>query len=361
MLTRRFVLVSAAAVTILVVIAGRPLAGQGRVSEGAATKDWSPPLTLWGDPDLQGVWTSNTVNFVPIERPAEFGERPYLTDEDLAEALRGVEEQKVDANSGVGSNPLHWYEWWADPLQSRQTSLVVDPPNGRVPPLTAEAIQRIENREQGRVKRGLAPNAGSSPDPRWASWEDADLWDRCITRGLPNAYISTSYNNAYRILQVPGYVVILHEMLERRIIPLDGGPQLDKTIDQWLGSSRGRWEGSTLVVDVTNFSEKTNGTLKSWGGHRQFVGSGDQAQQFRGSGTSLHLIERFRRVDDNTLEYEVTVDDPTTWTKPWKLRIPLGLVNNYQIFEYACHEANYAMRHILLGSRAADEAGPVKD
>ena len=347
-------LVGAAAAAVFIVLTTSPPAAV----QNPATQ-WTPPRTPWGDPDLQGVWTSNTVTGVPLERAAEFGERLFLTDEEFAERQEGGEEFRT-ARVAFGAQPGQpgiTNEWFG--RTSRLTSFVVDPADGRIPPLTPEEMKRREMLERARVMRGLGPRVGSSARYSWDSWEDADLWDRCITRGLPVSYIPTSYNNSYRILQVPGYVVIQHEMLERRIIPLDGRPHLDKKITQWLGDPRGHWEGDTLVVNVINFSEKTDGTLKGNAGGGA-GGGGSSQTAFVGSGASLHLIERFRRVAPDTLEYEATVDDPTTWTKPWVLRIPLGVDPRYeQIFEYACHEGNYAVKHMLEQYRNTEKANEV--
>ena len=203
-------------------------------------------------------------------------------------------------------------------MSTRQSSLVVDPPDGRVPALTAEGRARAT----ARAARG------------YDSWQDRSLWERCITRGLP--MIPGPYNNNYQILQTPDNVVILHEMIhDARIVPLDGRPHVGQNIRQWFGDSRGRWEGNTLVVDTTNFTDKAN---------------------YRGSTEGLHLIERFTRVDADTVRYEFTIDDPTTFTKKWTVAIPMARTDE-QIYEYACHEGNYGMVNLLEGRSRAGKGG----
>ncbi len=193
---------------------------------------------------------------------------------------------------------------------------MVDPPDGRVPPLTPDG----QTRATARARRG------------YDSWEDRSLWERCITLGLP--MVPGPYNNNYQILQTPGYVVILHEMIhDARIIPLDGRPHVGQNVRQWFGDSRGRWEGATLIVDTTNFTDKVS---------------------YRGSTEGLHLIERFTRTDAGTVRYEFTIDDPATFTKKWTAAIPMAKTDD-QIFEYACHEGNYGMVNLLSGARVQEK------
>jgi hypothetical protein len=304
--------------------------------------------TSWGDPDLQGTWTSEAELSVPFERPATFGNRQLLTDQEFAERESRVQGQLRADNSDfdletadrstagqVGSAtspPPHWLE---RRLTSRRTSIVIDPPNGRIPPLTAEAQRRLAALPRG--------SGGGGP---FNGPEDLATWDRCITRGLPSVIFPTVYNANVRIVQSPGYVAISYEMIhDTRVVPLDPPngerrPHLSSAIRQYFGDSRGRWEADTLVVDVTNFADKAN---------------------YRGSGSTLHLVERFRRVDANTLRYEVTADDSHTWARAWTAALDLKS-QPQGMFEYACHEGNYAMRNILTAARAADrdELAPVK-
>jgi hypothetical protein len=320
------------AVMVLVTAGAVRVAGQitSAPKNKASAKTWTSARTAWGEPDLQGIWTSNEANGVPVERPSQFGERGFLTDAEFAQRQKQLEVdiRVTDSAGGVGAGPQQWYEWWR--RTSRRSSLVVDPQDGKIP-FTPEE-----------VKKNAGRSAEGNPVP--ASWEDLHTWDRCITRGLPSAMIPTAYNNAYQILQTPGYVVIRYELVDNfRMIPLDGRPHVDQHIRQWQGDSRGRWEGNTLVVDVTNFSNKTKGTLPPNG-------------SYRGGGEAMHLVERFTRVDADTINYEATVEDPTLFTKPWKLTIPLERDDNYRIFEYACHEGNYSMPHRLSGARAQEKA-----
>jgi len=213
-----------------------------------------------------------------------------------------------------------WRDRGARVIASRRTSLITDPPDGRVPPLTAEAQKKAaEALEHARQHPADGP-------------EDRNLWERCLTRGLP--ILPGPYNNDFQIVQIPGYVVILHEMIhDARIIPLDGRPHVASDIRLWMGDPRGQWEGDTLVVDSTNFSEKTN---------------------FRGSSSGLHLVERFTRVDADTISYEFTADDPSTFTRPWSAQVPMNRTGE-QVFEYACQEGNYALAGMLAGARQQEK------
>ena len=203
---------------------------------------------------------------------------------------------------------------------------MIDPPDGRIPALTPEAQKREAARAEDRRKRG-----GDPAD----SWEDRNLGERCLTRGSPKP--PSAYNNNVQIFQGPGYVAIMQEMIhEVRVIPLDGRPHLEKNIRQWLGDSRGRWEGNTLVVDTTNYPDKTFNCCP-------------------GAGANLHVIERFRRVDADTIDYQYTVDDPTTYTKPWTVSIPMSK-SEEPLYEYACHEGNYGMSNLLRGAREMEKA-----
>ena len=329
--------VSAALVAMLALVEAEPVAGQAppATKKAAAARDWKQSRTLWGDPDLQGVWTSNDMWFVPMERPPEFGDRKLLTEEEWAARHKEAKAQNEGTNQrsagDPGAGPTHWYE--RAPGTSWQTSLVVEPPDGRIP-WTPKGLEA--NRARQAVMRRPP-----------ASWLDANLWDRCITRGLPSVMIPTSYNNAYQIVQTPGYVTIRYEMLAYRVIPLDGRPHVDSRIRMWEGDSRGHWEGNTLVVDVTNFSDKTNGNLRAYG-------------SYAGNGETLHLVERFTRVDADTVNYEATLEDPVAYTRPWTVAIPLRSDPDYRMFEYACHEGNYAMANRLSGARA-DEKKAAED
>jgi hypothetical protein len=297
----------------------------GQQSSSTPSRPTALPRTPWGDPDLQGTWTSDGDAGVPFERPTEFGAKQTLEGDELADVLDQREAQKQEsapvAGGITGAGPTHWYENWTG--RSPRTSLVIEPADGRVPPITAEGRAKAAARDAARKGRGPAD-----------SWEDRSLWDRCITRTLPNVMFPTLYNNNVRIIQGPGYVAITHEMVhDTRIVPLDGRAPLSAKIRQYMGESRGRWEGNTLVVDVTNFTDHTN---------------------YRGSGDTLHLIERYTRVSPDAIRYEVTVDDPHTFAARWTAA--LNLTAQGEMYEYACHEGNYAMRNILSGARADERA-----
>ena len=319
------------------VIAGAMSAASGPIA-GQAPASWTPPMTPWGDPDLRGIWTSIGVSGVPVERPDEFGEREFLTDEDFAQRQREGQQAGASVQEGQSTSvfgPAHWWEWHG--RESRRTSLVTAPPNGQIP---WKPDVLAEFREATEARRELR------------SWLDLDLWERCLTRGLPVAMIPSAYNAGYRIMQLPGYVVIYYEMFDIRFISLDGRPPLHSAIPQYFGSSRGRWEGNTLVVEVTNFSEKTRGTLKPNGGS----GSGRQDTGFAGTGASLRVVERFTRIDADTIGYEGTVYDETAFTSPWTLSIPLRRDDDYEMFEYACHEGNYFITNLLTVTRFEEQA-----
>ena len=302
-----------------------------------AVKTFTPPKTPWGHPDLQGIWDNHSIT--PLERPARFAGREFLTPEEAAD----LEKKAIEENSDEArfENPERDVEaayndfWWdraTNVVKTHRTSLIVDPPDGKIPALVPEARER-----QGEAElryRPLRATGGFEAGRGADSWFDRSLWERCITQGLPRIS-SAAYNSNIRILQSSDRVVILYEMVhEARIIPLDKSPHLDPHVRQWLGDSRGHWEGDTLVVDTTNFTDQTN---------------------FRGSTSGLHMIERFTRLDPDTINYEVTFDDPTTWTRPWTAAIPWRKSRG-QIYEYACHEGNYGMIGILNGGREEDKA-----
>jgi hypothetical protein len=319
------------AVLVLAWVASPRIAGQGSTSSAktakpSAARKGTPPRTPWGDPDLQGQWNSQTST--PLQRPlqGELASRETLSEEE-AETLEEANRQSFDQAPRAG-DPGTYNAFWRDTGKAlTRTSLIIDPPDGRIPPLTPEAKKRLEAERLERSKRGPS----DSPD----TYEDLSLWTRCISRGWNG--IGSWYSSNYQIFQAPGYVVIHQELIhEPRIVPLDGRPHLSPSIRQWMGDSRGRWEGNTLVVDTTNFDPRTN---------------------FQGSRETLHLIERYTRVDENTIDYQFTIDDPKTFTRQWTVSRPMNRVTDrISIFEYACHEGNYAMFGILGGARAKDKA-----
>jgi hypothetical protein len=287
-----------------------------------ATAPWSHPRTAWGDPDLEGVWTSDNNFSIPLERPAELADKEFLDGAELeAELAKRARLIAAIADGGaVGAGPSHWYENLT--ARSRRSSLIIDPRNGRLPALTADARARAAAEQAARAGRGPSD-----------SWEDRSLWDRCITVGLPAVMFPTGYNNNVQILQAPGYVAVTHEMMhDTRIVPLDQRPHLSPRIRHYMGDSRGRWEGNTLVIDVTNFHPNAN---------------------YRGSRDTLHLIERYTRTAVDRLRYEVTIDDPSTFERPWTA--VLDLAPQADMYEYACHEGNRGLENILRAARF-DEA-----
>lgn len=340
---RRFLSALSAASVLIPHAVGQAASSPAKAVVPAAS--YTPPKTPWGDPDLQGIWPGNMG--VPMQRAKSVGERTTLTNEEYAQrvaqaqraaAADNEERAPKDAKVGIGP-PSYWTERGKP---TRQASLIVDPPDGRIPPLTAEAQKR---RKEARGGKGEPAEWAGHAD----TWEDLNLYYRCITRGVTGSIIPVVYNNGNQILQSPGYVVIRNEMIhEARVIPLDGRPHVGGNIREYMGDSRGHWEGNTLVIDTTNFTDRTS------------IGSNGVGYNGEGGkhGESLRLVERLTRADDNTVNYQVTIDDPQTWTKPWTLLIPLQRDSKYEFAEYACHEGNYAMRDILAGARAEEERKP---
>jgi len=326
-----------AAVIALVV----PIAGQAPAA--SAKKTWTPPKTPWGDPDIQGIWPGNMG--VPMQRAANLGARTTLTDEEFAQKEAAAKRQAAADNveyvtpgAAVGINPPSY--WTERGKPTRQTSLIVDPPDGRLPALTADAVKY---RKEARGGKGLPGEWRGEAD----SYDDLNIYYRCITRGLLGSVIPVVYNNGNQIVQTPGYVVFRNEMIhESRVIPLDGRPHVSSNIRMYLGDSRGHWEGNTLVVETTNFTDK-DAIGSNGAGY-----PGDPGYH----SDQLETIEKFTRVGDNRLDYTVTVVDPKTWTKPWTILLELERNNEYQMVEYACHEGNYAMADILSGARLEEKA-----
>jgi hypothetical protein len=301
------------------------------LTQAKATRPFEPARTPWGDPDLQGDFTNSDESLIPMERPeALAGKRLEDVSESELTSLvdaRNAARDEADRQRWELRSPLHWFEN-IRPNNSRAW-LVVDPPDGRIPPTTAEARARAAARSDARKGRGEAD-----------SWEDRSLYDRCITRGLPGSMMPAIYGNSYRIVQGPGVVAISYEMVnETRVVPLDNRPHLSASMRAYMGDGRGRFEGSTLVIETTNFTGKT---------------------PYRGSSDRLRLIERFTPVDATHVEWSVTFDDPATWPRPWTFAMRLSKVGREEaLFEYACHEGNYAMRN-LLGVARAEEAAAAR-
>jgi hypothetical protein len=296
--------------------------------------------TPWGDPDLRGTYTSDNSIGVPFERPAQFGDRAELTDEEYSAKVNANEEQLAkDQNpqpesefsaedpSAINAS-RHWLE--RPEVPSRATSLVVAPANGRLPELTPAGQQRLAER-RGRRGRGLP-----------ASYTDFSNYDRCLTRGLVGSIVPVIYGNGTQIVQAPGVVVIRNEMIhEARVIPLDGSAHAGAGVKMWMGDSRGRFEGDTLVIETTNFTDRTG-----------LGGNGNGAVHSE----SLRLVERLRRVDADTVRYEFTVHDAETYTQPWTVAFDLDSRSGYEIYEYACHEGNLGLANMLSAARAEERA-----
>jgi hypothetical protein len=337
-------LIASFTAAVIWIMTPAPVAGQATKTKGRLKSEvWSPPLTGDGQPDMRGVWRDTSAT--PLERPKQLEGRQLLTDDEVAtlkeRANRIFKAGHSDYASGdnVFLAALSDVDQFKSPTATsgsedmiirefdNRTSLIVDPPDGKIPPLTPEARRR-QSALSTAVAAGLSPPAGP---------EELNNAIRCITPGVPRVggrYGAGDYGY-YEIVQTPGYVVIFSEVMHQtRIIPLDGRPHLPERIRAWDGDSRGRWDGTTLVVDTTNFSPKSN---------------------FMGSSENLHLIERFTRIMPDEIRYEVTVDDPTVWTRPWTAMVRLRRTNEV-LYESACHEGNRPLEGILAGARAQEKA-----
>lgn len=323
-------------VVLILLLAQAPTAAQSPIGR-----------TPWGDPDLQGVYTFSTNT--PLERPNALAAKGSFTETELAELEeRADSAREADIiNAPAGSLGASYNAFWTSNEKGRltgRTSLIVDPEDGRMPPLT----ERAKKERAERVADAASRRVGAPPfvHTLFNTWEDHPTYTRCLSRPMPRIW--QSYNHGVQILQTPGQVVIHYEsMHDVRVIPLDGRPHIDSSIHLWNGDPRGHWEGSTLVVDWTNFTDK---------------------QEFEGGTTqgNMHFTERLTKVDGKMINYEVTVDDPTTWTKPWTFVIPWraddpSFQNPEDLYEFACHEGNYRqMENSLSGTRALKQGEPSK-
>lgn len=326
--------VGAAAAIVTVILASPSFAGQAPAAARRSAA-WTPPRTAWGDPDLQGNFTNLYEVGTPFERPDEFAGRRLedVKGDELASIRRDIQGRTREEELSGEIGGTRWI--WLDSLDHAKGSMawfVVDPPDGRIPPTTAEAQKRLAARAAARQASGRGPAD---------SYEDRSLFDRCITRGLPGSMMPVVYGNSYQIVQGPGFVAIRYEMIhETRVIPLDDRPMPPSQFKGYMGYSRGHFEGNTLVVRTTNLNGKTGAQ-----GNGSMLINSDAAV----------LTERFTPIGKDALQYEVTVDDPKTWTQPWKVSFPLKRESDYGFYEYACHEGNYAMRNTLSGSRADEK------
>src|SRR5579872_1077214 len=295
-------------------------------AQPAAKKSYTPPKTPWGEPDLQGTWPLNHLIATPFQRQPKYGDRRLMTDEEYAAAQNAAQSRNKRFESGAipqadsGTQVL------------RLTSLLSEPADGRFPALTAKGKEMYE-RMHGSYKPGQT--VFDSPD-------DFDEWDRCITRGMPVSMEPRNYNNGLRIMQAPGYVLIVLEMAhEVRIIPTNSQPALDPAIKTWLGVSRGHWEGNTLVVETTNFNGKGDLTNSGVPGSPPLTPNSEQER----------VTERFTRTAEDTIDFQMHVEDPDVIVSPFTVEYPMKLDNKYQMFEYACHEGNEAIRGYIVNSR----------
>lgn len=295
---------------------------------------WRIQRTEWGDPDLQGIWTNATLT--PIERPESMTGKDVLSAEEAAQFETTSAESRAASDRFILGNVGAYNQFWMDSGKNvttdRRTALIIDPPSGRIP-WSLAGQQRLE---EDLTKYGVGP---------FDSWEDADTGERCLTDGLPFVPLQ-GYNMNYHILQSPGWVAILNEMFhEYRLIPVDGRNHVNPQIEQWFGDSRGRWEGNTLVVETNHFADL---------GHFLWRAT------WRAARPGLHLVERFTRISDDTINYEFTISEPEMFTQPWSALVPMTTdqesrgVTAGPMFEYACHEGNYGLLNILQGARSQD-------
>jgi hypothetical protein len=310
----------------------RPAAQTGQ----ASTTRWVPPRTADGQPDLEGIWTNATI--VPLQRPTEYAGKPLLTEQEAAERVKRIlyqwDRDRRDGGAAQDLSRAYGSVWWdadARIAPDRRTALITDPADGRLPPLTPDAQERLAG-NQARLRR-----LAEAPSDR--TYIERCLWWMAVGPPMLPSFANNSPFNTlvsnYQIVQAPGYVVIVNEILhENRIVALDGRPPVGQAIRSWMGHSRGRWEGNTLVVETTNFIDRA---------------------QFRGAGLNLHLLERFTRTGPDTMTYEFTVTDPTTFTRPWSAMVPM-ISSAGPVYEWACHEHNYGLANILSAARAEERA-----
>ena len=304
-------------------------------ARAATPKPFVAPKTPWGDPDLQGGWTNVNENGIPFERPDALAGKQLesVDDSELAELVKERDEARVRGAAAIGgretgAGPVHWYEHYG--AKNSRAWMVIDPPDGRIPSQTPAALARIGGRAGGRGGRAGGAGEGGRAD----SWLDRSFYDRCITRGLPGSMMPAIYGNAYDITQAPGIVAVRYEMIhETRIIRLDSRPR--SGLRSHMGEARGHFEGDTLVVETIGFDPRT---------------------AYRNGSPTMKLTERFKPVSANTIEWSMTVDDPDSWTTPWTFAMNLTADPHQPLFEYACHEGNYAMRNILSAARAEEAA-----
>jgi hypothetical protein len=334
-MNRRFLVSVSGVIAAIAVslVAAMPAAGQAAATAARgnsnSAKAYKTPRTPDGQPDLQGFWTNNT--YTPLERSKTVTKEFYTREEalEIAKHSAAVESEQTEPGT-IADVHYDFTQFGLDKSQggmalNLRTSMIVDPPDGRIPPMTAEGRKRATERAEARKRMGAPTDAVQNQ----SLMVRCILMDRAGPPMLPGAY-----NNNYQIVQAPGYVMILVEMIhDVRIIPLDGRPHLPENVRQWMGSYVGRWDGDTLVVETTNFTDKT---------------------AFQGSSPNMRLIERFTRVADDTILYQFTIDDPATWSRPWSAELPMKKTIG-PLFEHACHEGNYGLYNTLAGARAEEK------
>ena len=336
-MTRQLLAIIIVTVSVVAAMTVRPEAGQTgspAARAGSTAKPYVPPKTPWGDPDIQGGYSNKDENGVPFERPGNLAGKQLgeIDDSELAELAQARDANRLEAARGIGgretgAGPIHWYEHYG--AKNSRAWMVIDPPEGTIPAQTPAAQQRL-----GRGGRGAGRGAGFGEGGRADSYTDRSFYDRCITRGLPGSMMPAIYGNAYDITQAPGLVSIRYEMIhEARLIPLNNNPRTG--LRSHMGDARGHWEGDTLVVETTNFDPRT---------------------AYRNASAKLVLVERFKPVAPGKIDWSMTVNDPETWVRPWTFGMTLTHDPEQALFEYACHEGNYAMRNILSAARAEEAA-----
>ena len=331
MMNRSLVAVGTLAAAVgAVTLGGVRVAGQTASTSAtpATSKPYTPPKTSWGDPDISGTWTSDAAIGIPLQRPDQYGNRAELNDEEFAAKLKQNEQSRTRAENAIGSfrNDNAWLG-----KAYRQTSLIVDPPDGKIPPVTPWADRRRATRDRGTF--GFGPFDGP---------EDFTMYDRCITRGIVGSVLPVVYGNGNRIMQAPGEVIISYEMVhDTRVIYTDGRPHVGKGVRQLLGDSRGHWEGNTLVIETTNFTDKTSIGLNGNG--------------LRHS-TDMVMTERITRVGADELRYDIRINDPKTYVAPFTISLPLVSPPGYKLLPYECLEGDYAIKNALSAERVEDDA-----
>ena len=334
------------------------LAILGPLSVAGQSSQWTVPRTPWGHPDLTGTYTNKTIT--PVQRPVALANREFLTKEEMVrlerdrvERNRRLNEPQAREEAPGDGGIVAYNNFWLDggTRPTGRTSLIIDPPNGRIPPVTPEFARHAEQRRQQILARG-------KPKPGWRAtgtgladtWMDFQLNDRCIVWAAGPPMMPGPYNNTYMILQTPDYVAIQVEMIhDTRIIPLDGRPHLGSSIRQYLGDMRGRWEGDTLVVETTNI-QRTEGEPGTQGS--------DEIETRAANGRTddtMRIVERFTRVDKDTINYRFTIEDPSRWTRPFSGEFPFVRTDE-KMYEFACHEGNYSIINMLAGARAEERA-----